>query len=320
MAQYERPKVQFKPRNKAEARQWKRDRDQLRFERSWKRSSKYENPLTGKKKYTAPKAELYTSKDLQKAQSRGSGSRPYRKAPSFSGTIGGMVSIILLIGVISAVFIAYNNSSISDFSEKKYFSVENFLQNWSGEVVVDGDQLYIGKAEFSYIGMVPPTVYWRCNMNIEGVKVHSDNRLTTNQIIAGDPFYFTLGEATYETVQSHYEGYPLDTVFYLVIIEEADGNIGKIDLFKFPDITMLFQVWSNVKLINATDGSYSLVDAISETGRFLQSVGTFVPMFIDKILPWNYFVPVTNITTGTDPVVIPWLNEDGSYFAPDQVS
>lgn len=308
MANYEKPTVQFRPRNKAEARQWRRDRAQLRYERNWKRTSKTHNPLTGKKNYSAPKAEIYQSKDLQKSQTQyRKGNRSYRPTPRFGGTVFGLVSLILAIGLLASMFFVVQNKGRSEGEPFVYFSPSVFLDNISSDGFVIPAETYNVELEYEKKWYQFDGKYW-------GYIQVGDRRIKSGTFInefninnADQSFFFVINGERYNSIQVEIQGPTIDGeplgIARKVVLPEITVEWGSM-----PELGDLVDHWEGIDSIG------SLGNALGETAYFVHDWLKYQSNLLLALLPWNSAVSSADVPTDGAKVDIPWRGSNNEII------
>lgn len=310
MANYEKPTVQFRPRNKAEARQWRRDRAQLRYERNWKRTSKTHNPLTGKKNYSAPKAEIYQSKDLQKSQTQyRKGNRSYRPTPRFGGTVFGLVSLILLIGILGTAFLAVQNNGRKEGEPFVYFSPSDYLNGISsGKIVVPADD-YTVRLELSYFPIISdffePQYYGYLDVGGRSYKSKSapyeyaiqDGSAVFRFDIDGTEYTSRAEELQGPTI----DGEPLGYLFVVTLPEKVYSWNEQ------PDLNVVVRAWNDIDSSKFYDG---FADALVTTAQFVGDYFVYQGNLLVALMPWNSVRSSDAVPADGAKIDIPWRDND----------
>lgn len=279
MAKYERPEVQFKPRNKDEAIQWRRDRRQAIYSYRWSKTYKYENPLTGKKRYNPPKATVYKSSDASKAIKQSN--RAYRSGNGYFAKtlVASAVSILILIGLIATVFFAYDNSQRADGEPFVYFSPARFLENLSSDVVYIQADTY--EVEYYYRWNILP---FRSNyvgyIQVGNRRIKSENYIF-KQVINDQNLVFSF----------YIDGVLYTTDQYMLSEPLFDGDVEVGRKIVLPEITYTWNempdfgevadIWSRV----GEDESF--FDALSKTGIYITNFLEYQGNLLSALLPWN---------------------------------
>lgn len=182
----------------------------------------------------------------------------------------GLVSIILIIGMIATMFFAVSYSGKQQFM---YFSPSAYLEGLSDDTYYAINEWY--KVEFKY-HLFRLSPYYQPYVVINGQVIYSDYKYIPAYdnyvfpfVIDGITYY---SEAVGITVNS-------SSPFEHTYLHLTDARIG---VSGMPDFQVVGDAWSRVK--NDKD----IIGALSTTGRFIVDSLRYELSIMFKILPWNY--------------------------------
>lgn len=254
----------------------------------------YKKPLvyvqkTGntKKQYQAPKATVYTTgKSPSPARSRGGISKTL---------VASAVSILILIGLIATVFLAYDNSQRADGEPFVYFSPANWLERISDTEITVPATVY--KVDIKRENNATP-LFWRYYgvVDVGGVEFRSTDSMT--EVDLSDPnkqFFFYIDGVVYQS----YRGVEYQS-FYLSLPQMT------VDVLEMPDIGNVIDLWSNVAIIEDDDTDVSLLVCLRETGRFIGDYLLYQANLFERLMPWNAVKNSDEISGDGVRVEIPW--------------
>ena len=184
--------------------------------------------------------------------------------------VWGIVSILLLIGLIATVFIAYNNSH-DDSAEKYFFSPSSFLQGISNPVVVIEPGDYVLHYQSEKFAFIPYAT--RAFVLIDGVRIYSNN-MSRFGVMVGS-YEFTINGKNYYAQTTTQNG-----IQYEVITLEG----AVVEVLTFPDINNVVKSFQGVTDVD------SFFDAFSSISVFCRDYLTFQANFLNNMLPWNHVV------------------------------
>lgn len=274
---------------------------------------KYEKPLVYvqkkdspnvKKEYKKPRAEIYQSKDLQKSQTQyRKGNRSYRPTPRFGGTVFGLVSLILSIGLIASMFFVFQNMGRSVGKPFTYFSPSVFLNNISSPEIVVSEGSYTVEIVLEKVFPSWNNRYWGY-ITVDGKRYKSTTPIFSHDIDKEEyQFYFDLGGDLYG---SHFE-YPQGPTIDgdpLPAIRVVDLPSMSFQWNNPPDLNEVLNSWEDVK----EDGSF--FDALSATAGFGLDIFRYQVNLLSALLPWNSSVSSDSVPEDGAKVDIPWRGEN----------
>lgn len=235
------------------------------------RGSSTEQHYNGQRENPNPTQNEQNSTDNKK-KNRGT----HRASVSAQTNALGLVSIILIIGMIATIFFAVSYSGKQQF---KYFSPRKYLSNFSStEVDMPASWHQLLFLEEKPFGGLFST-YVRAYFEYNGIYYHSKNRYLAGTSNVYDKVYeFEIGGTKYysELVQvGEYNGEALYA--NLIHLPAISYN-----LFEVPDISVVGSAWQQVEGFDGT-----LVNAFVTTGKFLVGAISFEVRIIDRVIPWN---------------------------------
>lgn len=234
--------------------------------------------MAKKKEYTTPEVEIYSSdhnkKDRKKSRNTNHGASVSAKTNAF-----GLVSIILIIGMIATMFFAVSYSGSTDF---KYFSPMTYLSGLSSNDNIISDAWYV--VEFEDLG-VPGKPNWQENMfNVRPYVVIENQIFYANDI----PLEFVLRGVpiVFDIYGENYTSEYINGVHFLHLYNVLIG-IGEM-----PDIKVVSDAWIEVSKTDLDDDMNPrvfkrLLNALSVTGGYLRDSVVYEYRVITRILPWN---------------------------------
>lgn len=257
-----------------------------------------------KKKYYKPKADIYQSKDLQKSQTQyRKGNRSYRPTPRFGGTVVGLVSLILVIGLLASMFFVVQNMGRPVGEPFTYFSPSVFLNNISSPEIAVSEGSYTVEIVLEKVFPSWNNRYWGY-ITVEGKRYKSTTAIFAHDIDKEEyQFYFDLGGDLYG---SHFE-YPQGPT----IDGEPLPAIRVVDLpemsFQWnnpPDFNEVLDSWENV----SEEGTF--FDALSTTAGFGLDFFRYQVNLLTALLPWNSSLSSVDIPSDGAQVDIPWRDDN----------
>lgn len=282
---------------------------------------KYEKPLVYvqkqdspnvKKEYKKPRAEIYQSNDLQKSQTQyRKGNRSYRPTPRFGGTVFGLVSLILAIGLLASMFFVVQNKGRSEGDPFVYFSPFVFLDNISSDGFVIPAETYNVELEYEKKWYQFDGKYW-------GYIQVGDRRIKSGTFInefnidnADQSFFFVINGERYNSIQVEIQGPTIDGeplgIAREVVLPEITVEWGSM-----PELGDLVDHWEGIDSIGA------LGNALGETAYFVHDWLKYQSNLLLALLPWNSAVSSADIPSDGAKVDIPWRDDDMEYIPPNK--
>lgn len=234
------------------------------------------------------------------------GSRSYRPTPQFGGTVFGLVSIILVIGILASMFFVVQNIGRPIGKPFTYFSPSVFLNNISSPEIVVSEGSYTVETVLQEVFPSWNNRFWGY-ITVNGRRYKSTTAIYVHDIDKEEyQFYFDLGGDLYG---SHFE-YPQGPT----IGGEPLPAIRVVDLpskvFQWnnpPDLNEVLNSWEEV----AEEGS--LFDALSATAGFGLDFFRYQANLLSALLPWNSSVSSDSIPEDGVKVDIPWRGENMEF-------
>ena len=180
----------------------------------------------------------------------------------------GVVSLILIIGLIATVFFAYYNSTRKD-GVVQYFSPSRYLTNISStEFVLPGGTYYVQTREASLLTAV--------FLRIEGY-IEVDGRIYESEN--------TLGWWDFESGSKSFEFNINGVVYYSYVnsggYKVVDLPTTTVTVGDFPDFSRVAEKFVNVDSVPA------FFEAFDSLPRYLDDFFVYQANFLKSFLPWN---------------------------------
>lgn len=188
-----------------------------------------------------------------------------RRTPSLGGLVGGLVSTIVLIGMVATLFNAYQNSLNPSADEFSYFSISKYAENFDFESGVVEKGNYAVTERF-----VIPFFTYRGYVEINGVSYPSVNVRSRN--LPNFAYIFDIGGRDFIAYPNPLTAFQ---TYLLTIPETFEYHLEQ------PNLVDLGNEWSKV------DDLLDLPGALSATGKFIIDSIRWESNVIRAVLPWN---------------------------------
>lgn len=263
-----------------------------------------------KKKYYKPKADIYQSKDLQKSQTQyRKGNRSYRPTPRFGGTVFGLVSLILVIGLLASVFISVQNNGRLKGEPFVYFSPSVYLNGISSDDVIVPAGDYTVRLERSYVPFLDDFFEPSYNGYLDvGSKTYkSKHRVGEYSLHEGTAeFEFEIDGRIYTSYSVPLQGptLPGETLGYLYEVT-LPAFVYKWNVQ--PDFSVVIRSWKDI----SSDGFYdSLANSLKITFSFVSDFFVYQANLLVALLPWNSVQSSDSVPEDGSKIDIPWRDDD----------
>ena len=256
-----------------------------------------QKPKSEKKQYKSPKATIYKAERPPKAKKSSGSKHGFRVGATT--TVMGLISLLLMIGLLASVFFAYDNSNLENGESFVFFSPSKYLRTLSQQdIYIKGDS-YEVRIEYEKKWYQIDGKYWGY-LDIGDISIKSITFV--NEFAINNPdvtFKFYVNGEHYNSVSYALQGPGLE-VEYIRYVHLPDTIL---TIGKMPDFEKVTDTWG------AVGSTENVFTALGTTAQFVSDYTRYIANILKVTLPWNSVVSSNDIPDDGVVISIPWRNE-----------